>query len=411
MRASPSSQNLSGLEIAMGELNKIIIRSVMDDMNYGLQESIGEVINTAAKMNKGIKAEQIYDIAGYEYKTLNQKIDHSIQRLYRQDSEVFYGAMNGWASLTGFKMHTQTNGTVEFSRGAFSYKSAKNTMLIPPDWSKYQNDERSRHIEKIQALDGKENRSDVDKGLWIRGTFNRSQAIRSDFLHFFAPGDPIFDCIVNNAMNSYKGRSSALKMKSGINWMGLVFSFTCEPDYSVLYENGIEKDRIKSYLGYLEGGEARVPVAFSNPDKIPSKEVLREYRKLISPTYLYNKNITHLGKRARSNALFKAKQLGISNAEYFREFTGEDQWPLWVDQAYAAAKKSVRALYEKSSRLDLAGEEMKTALSVRTETGNLSNDEVQGEARENELLMKALQNARPKLDSVLFLWLSKDGIN
>ena len=38
----------------------------------------------------------------------------------------------------------------------------------------------------------------------IVGTFNRELSIENDFLHFFAPGDEVFDCIVDNAMNSYR---------------------------------------------------------------------------------------------------------------------------------------------------------------------------------------------------------------
>lgn len=408
------TKSLSGLEIVMNQLNRRILQSIMNDINYGLKESINEIIEIANKMNKGLKAEQIFDVAGYEFKTLNQKIDLLIQRLYRQDSEVFYNAMEGWATLTGFKKSINKDdddNVISFSRSNFSYNSAKNTMLIPPDWSKYQNDERSKHIEQILLLVGMAKNSNIGAGFQIKGTFNRRLAIQSEFLHFFAPGDPIFDCIVNNAINSYKGTCSAIKMQSSLNWQGFIFNFTYNPDYTSLYEKGIEKSRINSFLGYLEGAKLRIAIPFYNPDCNSQENVLKEYQKLITPINLFNDNVMHLGRRSKLNACSAARKLGISNAEYFREITREDKWPFRVEQAYKIALNSMTNAYIRRSRLDLAEDEIKTKLSVLIETEKLSEEEIAENKFENAIILKALRNAKPFLDSVLFIWMSKNGID
>lgn len=408
------TKSLSGLEIIMDELNRIILNSIKDDMNYGLKESIDRVIQTADKMSKAIKAEQIFDIAGYKFSSLNRKIDDSIQNLYRQDTDLFYSAMEGWAALTGFQMNSpedEAKDTISFSRNKFSYNSARNTLLIPPDWSRYQNDKRSAHIEEIQQIVGKKGKSNVQDGMWIRGTFNRSVAIRSDYLHFFAPGDPIFDCIVKNAINSYKGTCSAIKIHSALNWQGLLFTFKYIPDYTVLYENGINQDRINGLLGYLECTIGKAAISFDNSDQNSLKDVLKEINKLISPVNLFHDTVIHLGRRSIKNALPIAKQYHISNAEYFREMTGENQWPSWVDLAYRKALDSITKGYKKTTRLDLAKNEMETMLSVKIETSGMKKEEIEKAKHENELMLAALQHARPQLDSVLFVWMSKDETN
>ena len=54
-------------------------------------------------------------------------------------------------------------------------------------------------------------------------------AIENDYLHFFAPGDDVFDSIINNAMQSDKGQCAALLIQTDMEWKGFVFTLSLEP--------------------------------------------------------------------------------------------------------------------------------------------------------------------------------------
>lgn len=73
----------------------------------------------------------------------------------------------------------------------------------------------------------------------ISGTFIRKQAIENDYLHFFAPGDAVFDCIVDNAMHSCKGQASAFAFPATINWTGIIFTWSLSPNIDYLLGNGV----------------------------------------------------------------------------------------------------------------------------------------------------------------------------
>ena len=73
----------------------------------------------------------------------------------------------------------------------------------------------------------------------IRGTFIRKKAIENDYLHFFAPGDAVFDCIVDNAIHSCKGQASAFAFQANLDWTGLVFTWSLAPNIDYLMDNGV----------------------------------------------------------------------------------------------------------------------------------------------------------------------------
>lgn len=405
------TQSLSGLEIVVGELNQILIESLMNNFAYGLDDSLSEVVKISSEMNEEIKAEQIYDVAGFEFKPLNRKISNSIQRLYSQNSSVLQTAMIGWSSLTGFKEVTNREGVCSFSSGSFSYGSAIKTLLIPPRWDKYKDDERLIHIDRIRELtDSKDTRKD-NHVQFIRGTFDRELAIKSDYLHFFAPGDPIFDCIVNNAMNCCKGRSSAMQISCGISWQGIVFKFYNRPNYALLYKNGITKEQCNQFVGYIDTNESYYSYALYNPDNISSQEVLKEYNNHMSPAYMYNKEIVHLGKRSSGGRIYQAKRMEVSNLEWFKETYGESSWITALDKVYPKAIEAARSLYRKNSKIELAKDEMDTFLAVKQNNRDLSSIEIEDERQKINLIVEALTESVVVLDSVAFIWMTKNGID
>ena len=405
------TQSLSGLEIVVGELNQLLIESLTHDFNYGLEEALQEVIRISASMNEEIKSEQIYDVAGFEFKPLNRKISKSIQRLYSQNNSVLQTAMIGWSSLTGFREVTNKNGVCSFSSGSFSYGSAIKTMLIPPRWDLYKNDERITHIERIRALTSTQDQSKDNRVQWIRGTFDRDLAIKSDYLHFFAPGDPIFDCIVNNAMSCYKGRCTAMQLSCGINWQGIIFMFSNKPNYTLLYKNGITKEQCNQFVGYIDTNERLYSYTLNNPNNCSSQDVIKEFRNYISPAYMYNKEIKHLGKRSKSGRIYHAQRLGVSNLEWFKETFQESFWLNMLDKVYPKAIEAVRNSYKEKSKINMAKDEMDTLLAIKLNDSDHPQADAEEERKKNEVILEALNNTVIELDTIAFVWMTKNGID
>ena len=177
--------------------------------------------------------------------------------------------MSNWASLAGFRGSEKKNGEITYSATSFSAKAAINSQLIPPRWDEYLNTAQNQFLMNVQnAYDKSMARKTQDRA--IRGTFSRKLAIENDYLHFFAPGDEVFDCIVDNAINSCKGCSSAFATFCRINWIGLIFTWSIAPDTSYLLDNGVSIYAMSPYRNYL----------FSEQVDVLSNDILRNLKKV-----------------------------------------------------------------------------------------------------------------------------------
>ena len=110
--------------------------------------------------------------------------------------------------LSGFRDVEEKDEVISFNDNSFSTRSAENSLLIPPDWDSYFAQRQNQFISKIHEL--RQDRADKNTSHYSRsidGTFSRKKAIENDYIHFFAPGDDIFDCIVDNAMRSCRGQA------------------------------------------------------------------------------------------------------------------------------------------------------------------------------------------------------------
>ena len=86
------------------------------------------------------------------------------------------------------------------------------------------------------------------------GTFDRQIAIKNDYIHFYAPGDEIFDCIVENAIRSYKGMCTAFAAQSCVYWKGFIYTLVNEQPQNMegkLKQNVKENEQVAIGLGYL----------------------------------------------------------------------------------------------------------------------------------------------------------------
>lgn len=311
------NHSLSGMEIIMKEINDEIISAISDDFKYGLFDRIPKIVELANTMRDAIRKEQNFDAAGFIYRPMYAELRRLIEYYSQNENVLFASTMSNWASLAGFRGSEKRNGEITYSATSFSPKSAINSQLIPPRWNEYLNTAQNQFLMNVQnAYDKSIARKIQDRA--IRGTFSRKLAIENDYLHFFAPGDEVFDCIVDNAINSCKGCSSAFATVCRISWIGLIFTWSIAPDTSYLLDNGISMYAMSPYRNYLFSEQVVIPVSISNVDELDDETIVREYTAIINRGFNAKSNLVHLGKRSHEARFLKDTIKG-RNIDWFKE--------------------------------------------------------------------------------------------
>lgn len=398
------SQSLSGMEIITGDVNREITSAVRADVRYGLIDRIPSIIAAVDQMRDEVRKEQNYDAAGFVYRPLFIELRRLIDFYARNEEGLFASAMSGWASMAGFKGYKDEDGVITYSENSFSLASATNSMLIPPRWDEYLSKGSNQFISEVQTSYRKR------KGTWrqdraIEGTFVREIALKNDYLHFFAPGDAIFDCIVSNAMNSCKGRACAFSYRSFVNWKGLVFVWSLSPDETYLMDNGVSIYAMAPYRSYLMSDQIIVPISIDNPDSLKEPDILREYQRLVGAQS--KQTVKHLGKRGSASYDGSRSQSAISR---FRERFHEDVWCEFIDKTRGVAQERAYAIARRCSNVSKARDEMDRVLSSREAQialygGDLK--EVDTLREEQRIVLDALRRPRITLDSAVYVEMVK----
>lgn len=397
------NQSLSGMEIIMGDINNEIEGAVREDCRLGLVDRIPAILERTEAMRDAVRKEQNYDAAGFLFKPLFVELKRLIDYYAENENKLFADAMTGWAELAGFVGHKESPGIISYSAHSFSHASAVNSQLIPPRWDEYLANEQNRFVSQVQESYGIV-RGSREQEHAIRGTFLRDLAIKSDYLHFFAPGDAVFDCIVNNAVNSCKGRSAAFAARSRIRWIGLVFTWSVRPDTTYLMNEHVSPYALAAYRGYMPSEQIVIPISIRNPDSLVDGAIVSEYQRLLNSGYQKN-SFKHLGRRGGS----KYEADGLSPIEQFRATYSEDGWKQFVDRARSHAYKMASAVASRKSGVARAMEEMERVLSAREAEAELygsRTDEIEDLRREQQAILHALSNPTLLLDSVAYVRLT-----
>ena len=289
------TQSLSGMEIIMKDINEEIVSAVRKDFAYGLFSAVPKIIASAERMREAVRKEQNYDAAGFLFRPMYKELRRLIDYYAQNENELFAVTMTKWASLAGFHGFGGEDGVFTYRAESFSSKSAMNSQLIPPRWNEYLDSEQNRFLQSVQVTYEK-SREIRSEERAIRGTFSRKQAIENDYLHFFAPGDEIFDCIVKNAVHSCKGRASAFAVHADLHWTGLVFTWSMAPNEAHLLAHGLSPYALGAYRNYLMSEQVVVSVDLENPDDLAEDDVVREYMRIIRAGWSQKETI-HLGRR------------------------------------------------------------------------------------------------------------------
>jgi len=404
------NQSLSGMEIIMREINQEIISAIREDFKYGLFDKIPKIIELATSMRDVIRKEQNYDAAGFLYRPMYLELKHLINYYAQNENQLFASTMTNWASLAGFHGSNGKDNTIIYSASSFSPKSAINSQLIPPRWSDYLNEKQNKFVNDVQSAYNKSKSIKIVERS-IKGTFIRKRAIENDYLHFFAPGDEIFDCIVNNAMSSCKGQASALAFPASVNWRGIVFTWSLLPNTECFLDNGISTYALSPYRNYLMSEQVVVPYAIINDESVTDDEVVRTYLQIVNAGFNKSKTV-HLGKRSKLPGILRDVLPGeYTNIGWFKEEYSSEIWAEMVSSAREESAKKALEIFKKRSNIRGARKEMERTLSARyanKEYYGLDDEGIEELQEIHQIILEAIKRPKLVLDSAAYIWLVKE---
>lgn len=416
-------QSLSGLEIIMNDINQKIVESIKTDFEYGLYRLIPELIEEAEGIRETVHREQIFDTTALRFRPMYIKLEKLLTNYQSKENTIFAETMMSWASLAGFGkiMQDKSGQFVSFDKTNFSPRSAQNSFLIPPNWNDFLSRKQSELMLRVQRGEkgGKAgtiaygNRIIAYESRIIKGTFDRDIAIKNDYIHFYAPGDEIFDSIVNNALCSYRGMCTAFAAESEVDWKGFIYTYSIEPNERLLLEEGVDLHVLGLFRQYLASTIQVVPVPFSAYSDVPEKQVLSEHSRISQMGYFNRSDtIEHLGRRGREDGFLKiSTKHRASNLDWFKAQYDEDRWEKLVDQSSKTARKKARDRFDKAS--DLAGvrEMMEQILSTKESRenyfGTCGEESAEQLKRQHSIIYESLSKPVIRLESACYMWLIK----
>ncbi|MBD5555495.1 MAG: DEAD/DEAH box helicase family protein [Roseburia sp.] len=373
-------RSLSGLEIITGELNERIEEALQDDVYTGLENAIDGIIDMTEDTRDAVEEEQLYDSGSVIYRPLSIAVKQMLQTYRGGENDLFQSSMLGWANQAGLKSTVNKNEIVQFADSMFSARAAIQSLFVPPDWNLYEN----------TAIVRKEGR--------ILGTFNRSTAIKREDLLFYAPGDPVFNSIIGNAIDSGRGRCCAFSALAPFNYTGFVCVYNVEPKINHLIENKISIQLLSQFRMYLPMKQIFVFVPFGKCDAVLDNELV---------DYLFDKrnviNADHMGERS-------GKRGHISALERFMEKYPKDEWEATLAKVSKISRDKARKQAMELADLELARREIDRIVSgYESEYIYLGKDmeKIVKIKRKYEAVYYALSNPILSLDSISLMFLTR----
>lgn len=401
------TQSQTGLEIIMNDIDRKISEAVCSDIKYGLSSEINSVNSMVSELKETVKHERHFDLNAYKYQIINLQLERVVENYTESETELFGKAMMSWASLVGFKGTRINDNIVQFNDTTFSVGSANKALLVPPDMDQVINDKMNVMRNHIRELNHEKLIS--SNGKYIRGTFSRIKAVENDYIHFFAPGDQIFDAITENAMRSYRGRSAAYSCLSDINWVGLMFTWSVKPDIKVLIENNVPLNMAERFSSFLFGGLINIPYSISNPDDLDDKTIKKYFVSSIRKDGAFAKtNYEHLGSRSFHKNNIGGK-LGVSNADWFKRSYPREQWQAMVREATKMSKEKLKNEIVKKSNIRGLKSELQNILSTDEATSVFYGHRNKSEDKFYSVILEAFLNPEYVLESVGYIRMSRNG--
>lgn len=373
-------KSLSGLEIITAELNDRISDAIYDDVYNGLENALPEIIEMTEDTRDAVEEEQLYDSGSVIYRPLSLAVKQMLSTYSGGENDLFQSAMLGWATQVGLGSTISKSGIVQFASSMFKERAAIQSLFIPPDWSMY------------------DNTPIVRKGGRILGTFDRSTAIKREDLLFYAPGDPVFDSIIGNAVDSGRGRCAVFANLAPFNYSGFVCIYNIEPKINYLYDRKIPIQLLSQFRMYLPMKQVIVYLPFRRGDTVSDDDLTQ---------YIFDKknvlNADHIGQRS-------GKRGQISPLEKFMETFPEDEWNETIKKVGKLSKDKAKKKALELADLESAKREIDRIVSgYESEYIYLGKDmeHLTAIREQYKAVYYALSNPVLSLDSIALMFLTR----
>jgi len=383
------TQSLSGLEIITGDIADSILAALKDDVTEGLGHALTDIQEKTERMRSTVKEEQYYDMASMLYRPLTIAVERMLSMYQGKEDEIFADAMSSWAAQAGFKPtpadRENTPSLMEFRQERFSPSSSSNAFLAPPKWDRY-------------TL----NPQVIRKGR-IMGTYNRALAIKREDLLFYAPGDPIFDTIVQNAMTCYRGRACAIEIEDApFSYTGLVLVWNVEPNMTPLVQSNLDPIVLAQFRTFLP--MEQIITLFPLNKASQSVQVDEKMAELLAERYRIRK-ATHLGKRSNSSK-------GTAKIQYFVAQYPEEKWVhalrLARRNCREKAKQEVQRLWDYNTAVEEA-RRIVGAFQASNRYFGYEKADVEQVKNIYRAVLKSLKYYELTLDSAIYMRMKQNG--
>ncbi|MGE7588535.1 SNF2-related protein [Peribacillus sp. NPDC101480] len=372
-------ESLSGLEIALGDINEQIDQALTTNIRHGLSDVLETMQSTLEDMRKKVEIERYYDMARQLDENVQEQLTNLINKFDGNNGELLAKTMMSWANLAGLNGKSGEHGEVTvFTPEGVSLRSMKNTLLIPP-FNMQEAHKRSKRAGEV------------------RGTFNRRKAVEREDLIFYAPGEPFFDSIVNNASSSDLGRCSAFYRKNtGVNWKGFILTWSVSIDPSELLDKNQEIENLVLAQGYVPLEQYHTIHGYDELDQSIDTERIR----IILSSYGSTHKAEHLGKR------------GNGRVTQFKELFPKDEWIPKVEQVFEQSYQEAQQLLSKMIDVKRAETDFQRRLDGRKAANIFFNKiDIKDVEELDELsniynsLLEGLKRPKITLESAAFGWL------
>lgn len=321
------TESLSGLEIALESINNYILNAISSDLKFGLNYILEEIKKNLKEIREAVKEERYFDMARQLDSKTKDRYDSIIRMFDSKGGEILAESMLKWCRAVGFSPVEVIDGNIiKFEQGSINYICMSHTMFCIPDT-----------IETLKRRDSP----------GITGTFDRTVAVNKENIAFFAPGEKIFDSIMQNVEEGYRGRCAAIEVNgSEVEWEGFIIRWNVEFNVIPLIEEGFGLNYKVFSNGYMPLNQI---ITF-----IPLNE--GEYLKGDEEQYI----LEFLKENYRKSVV---KHLGERKGTTLKSFKMKYDKYIWKDIIKSVSIKSKKLAIEKYKYL-LRGKELQKDLSM-----------------------------------------------
>ncbi|NMB27440.1 MAG: DEAD/DEAH box helicase [Tissierellia bacterium] len=398
------SESLSGIEIALNDVENEISDALLFDIKYGLKDSVNSMANSIARMREEVEKERYFDYAKRLDPNRDRKLKELVRRFDSDGGKQLRATMGAWASMVGLSSRKSTvlnskgeeDTIITYIPEDFKINAAKVAMFNPPDTK--------------EALKRSRNKRE------LRGTFSTDIAVNREDLIFFAPGESIFDSITESAQSSYRGRACAFAIKADFEWVGLVFKWNTNFNLDYLLDQGHKESAkfdISDYL-LIDQFTTLHPLLKSCKD-VDERLVRKRLEDWINEGF--NEDCVHLGKRGRTPKYFDKIKGYDSNVEWFKAYFNKKIWEKLVQGHYRNSFNDVRRQVRDLINIEGAEkqfEEIITSIKARNiyfDSDVLNVYEDINLNQERDAILNGLRNIDIYLDSAALVWMVKNDVS